>query len=74
MGKVDISLAQLLNNGWQISGHSSNRTAVGNAGAANNYDQETFTYLLTKNGKYITCLTVNPSPPTAESASYRMIN
>jgi hypothetical protein len=72
--KVDMGLTQLLDSGWQISGHSSNRVAVGNTGAANNYDKETFTCLLTKNGKYITCLIVNPTPPTAEIASCRRLD
>lgn len=42
---VDMSMTQLLNSGWQIAGHSSNRAAVGNAGSANNYDNTDFTYL-----------------------------
>jgi hypothetical protein len=55
--KTDSSLSELLNNDWQILGHSSNRVAVNSNGgpASNAYDQETFTFLLTKNKKYVMC-------------------
>ncbi len=73
-GKVEMSMTQLLNNGWQISGHSSSRAAVGNAGAANNYDSSNFTYLLTKNGRYITCIVQDPRPPIANNVACRSLN
>jgi hypothetical protein len=65
--KVDVSMTKLLDSGWLVSGYSSNRAAVGNAGAANNYDTSDFTYLLTKNGHYITCILENPRPPKSDS-------
>jgi hypothetical protein len=71
---VDMSMTQLLNSGWQIAGHSSNRAAVGNAGSANNYDNTDFTYLLTKNGRYITCILENPRSPVAKVAACRGLN
>jgi hypothetical protein len=73
-GKVEMSMTQLLNSGWQIVGHSSNRAAVGNAGSANNYDNTDFTYLLIKNGRYITCILENPRSPTAKVAACRSLN
>jgi hypothetical protein len=73
-GKVDISMTQLLNSGWQMSGHASNRAAVGNAGAANNYDSVYYTYLLTKNSHYITCIVQDPSPPIAKVVVCRSLN
>jgi hypothetical protein len=73
-GKVNMSMTQLLNSGWQISGHSSNHVAVGNAGSANNYDNAEYTYLLTKSGRYITCILENPRPPIAEVVSCRSLN
>jgi hypothetical protein len=73
-GKVNMSMTQLLNSGWQISGHSSNRAAVGNAGSANNYDNSEYTYLLTKSGHYITCIVQNPSPPIANVVACRSLN
>lgn len=72
--KVDASMTQLLNSGWQIVGHSSNRAAVGNAGAANNYDNTAFTYILTKDGRYITCILIEPRPPISNLASCRSLN
>jgi hypothetical protein len=71
---VDMNMTQLLNSGWQIVGHSSNRAAVGNAGSANNYDNTDFTYLLIKNGRYITCILENPRSPTAKVAACRSLN
>jgi hypothetical protein len=73
-GKVDMSMTQLLNSGWQISGHASNRAAVGNVGAANNYDSVYYTYLLTKNSNYITCIVQDPSPPIANVVACRSLN
>jgi hypothetical protein len=66
--KIDVSMEKLLNNGWKISGHSSSRAAVGGMGAANNYDEIIYTYLLTKNDNYITCIFLNPRAPSAEVA------
>jgi hypothetical protein len=52
--KTNTSLSELLNSGWQITAHSSNRVAASsNAGAS--FDEETFTFLLTKNKKYVMC-------------------
>jgi energy-converting hydrogenase Eha subunit H len=73
-GKVNMSMTQLLNNGWQISAHSSNHVAVGNAGSANNYDNAEYTYLLTKGGRYITCIVQNPLPPIANVVACRSLN
>jgi hypothetical protein len=73
-GKVNMSMTQLLNSGWQISGHSSNHVAVGNAGSANNYNNVEYTYLLIKSGRYITCIVENPRPPIAEVVSCRSLN
>jgi hypothetical protein len=71
--KVESSMEQLLNSGWQIVGHSSNRVAVGSAGAANNYDEIIYTYLLTKKGSYISCGLLGPRPPSAD-AGCRSLN
>jgi hypothetical protein len=73
-GRVNMSMTQLLNSGWQISAHSSNRAAVGNAGSANNYDNSEYTYLLTKSGRYITCIVENPRQPIANDVACRSLN
>jgi hypothetical protein len=73
-GKVEISMTQLLNSGWQITALASNRAAVGNAGSANNYDDSNIMYLLTKNGRYITCILENPRSPVAKVAACRSLN
>jgi hypothetical protein len=73
-GVVNMSMTQLLNSGWQITGLSSNRAAVGNAGSANNYDDSNLIYLLTKNGRHITCILENPRSPVAKVAACRSLN
>jgi hypothetical protein len=73
-GKVEMSMTQLLNSGWQITALASNRAAVGNAGSANNYDDSNIMYLLTKNGRYITCILENPRSPVAKVAACRSLN
>jgi hypothetical protein len=73
-GIVNMSMTQLLNSGWQITAISSNRAAVGNAGSANNYDDSNLIYLLTKNGRYITCILENPRSPVAKVAACRSLN
>jgi hypothetical protein len=70
-GKVDKTMTQLLNSGWQISDHSSNHVAVG---LPNNYDRVEYTYLLVKSGRYVTCIIENPRPPIAEIVSCRSLN
>jgi hypothetical protein len=71
--KIDVSMAELLNSGWKISGHSSSRTAFNN-GTIDRFDEITYTFLLTKNNDYIFCNTVNPSQPKANLAACRKIN
>ncbi len=71
--KIDVSMSELLNSGWRISGHSSSRTAFNN-GTIDRFDEITYTFLLTKNNDYVFCNTVNPSQPKANLAACRKIN
>jgi hypothetical protein len=72
--KVEVSLGELLSNGWQLLGTSSNRVAYQNSFSPGGFDETTFVYSLTKNGKYITCYLSNPKPPIAQTAGCRKIN
>jgi hypothetical protein len=63
--KVETSLSDLLNSGWQLIGIASNRAAYQNSFSPGGFDEETYSFSLTKNGKYIICLTANPSYPVA---------
>jgi hypothetical protein len=65
-----ISLKELLNGGWQITGHSSNRVIAN----FTSLDVRTLSFVLTKGGKYVVCLLENPSPPVANAASCRKLN
>jgi hypothetical protein len=70
--KVDLSMAQLLNSGWQIVAQSAYRSVFV---APNNYlDSRGFTYTLFKGGKYITCIIEDPKPPIANTAACRKLN
>jgi hypothetical protein len=64
--KAGASLSELLDNGWQISGHSSSHAAfrVANDDA---YNKKGYTFLLTKSNKYIMCFIENPLPPAART-------
>jgi hypothetical protein len=69
------TFSSLLDAGWQVSAHGTNRAATSpGASGYTPYDEETFSFLLTKNGKYIMCFIVNPRPPVAKSASCRILN
>jgi hypothetical protein len=73
--RIETSMEELLNKGWQIMSYNSNRAATSpGASGYRNYDTTNFTYLLTKNGKYITCILRDPSPPEATDAGCRKLN
>jgi hypothetical protein len=63
---VNQSLGELLDSGWKIISHSSHRVVIApyTTGAS---DEETYSYVLYKNGKYITCLIDNPRPDNTSS-------
>jgi hypothetical protein len=71
--KVDASMNELINSGWQITAHGTNRVAA-NSNAGNGFDISTFSFLLTKNSSYIICVFDNPKPPLASSVSCRKLN
>jgi hypothetical protein len=71
--EVQPSMSELINSGWQISAHGTNRVAA-NSNAGNGFDQSQFSFLLTKNGNYIICIADNPRPPIAYSAGCRRLN
>jgi hypothetical protein len=60
-----LSLSQLLDSGWQITGHGTNRVAA-NSSSGNSFDVKTYSFLLTKSGKYIICLLENPGQPATD--------
>jgi hypothetical protein len=72
--KIDMSLEQLLNNGWRVLNHSSNRAATAAAPGVSSSDIETYSFLLTKNDSHIICLLQNPSPPISKAAGCRRLN
>jgi hypothetical protein len=72
--KVEISLSELLNSGWQLLGVSSNRVAFQNSFSPNGLDEQTYVFSLIKDGKYIICAMTNPSVPVAKVAGCRRIN
>jgi hypothetical protein len=64
---IDKSLGELLDSKWTIIGHSSHRAVIApyTNGAV---DEETYSYILHKSGKYIDCLIINPRPDNAYAA------
>jgi hypothetical protein len=69
---VDSSLSQLLDSGWQLFSHGSNRAAF--RISPGGLDEETFTFILTKNSKYIMCRVTNPQAPIANLSGCRKLN
>jgi hypothetical protein len=72
--RVDTTLSGLLNSGWQLLGISSNRAAYQSSFSPNGFDETSFIFSLTKNGKHIICYLDNPKPPIAQIAGCRKIN
>jgi hypothetical protein len=70
---VGMTLNQLLNSGWQISGHSVYRVATSpGASGYRPYDETQYSFILTKNGKYVICLVLDPRPSMATSACRKL--
>ena len=67
-----LSLNELLDNGWQLTGHGTNRVAA-NSSTSNSFDIQTFSFLLTKGGKHIICILTDPGQP-ATDAKCRKLN
>lgn len=57
---VESSLTDLLNSGWKLVSFSSDRAATATGGGIGAIDEQTFSYILYKDGKYITCFITNP--------------
>jgi hypothetical protein len=71
--RVEMSLSDLINSGWQITAHGTNRVAT-NSINGGNFDISIFSFLLTRNNNYIICIFENPKPPIANSTSCRKLN
>jgi hypothetical protein len=69
-----ISMNDLLNSGWQLTAHSSNRAATAASPGVSSYEEIMHTFILAKNSKYIMCFVENPRPPIANAASCRKLN
>ncbi len=68
-----VSLSSLLNSNWQVIAHSTSRVAA-NSNAGNSFDVKSFTFLLTKSGKFILCNVEGPTPPVATDTGCRKLN
>jgi hypothetical protein len=70
--RIDQSIEELLNSGWQVIAHSSYRAVFASPG--NSINEISFSYVLSKGGKYVTCTIVNPKPPIADTSGCRRMN
>jgi hypothetical protein len=61
--KTETSLTELLNSGWQLMGMASNRVAYQNSFGPGGLNEETYSFFITKNGKYIVCIAPSPVSP-----------
>jgi heptaprenylglyceryl phosphate synthase len=71
---TDTSMTELLNSGWKIINHGSNRGTVSDQFGNKRFDEETYTFILNKEDKYILCYMINPRTPQAEFAACRSLN
>jgi hypothetical protein len=69
--KVEMSMASLLNSGWQISGHSSTHAAF-RVVNDDMFNEKGYTFLLSKNSKHVMCFVENPFAPTTNSACRKL--
>lgn len=70
---AEVNLSSLLNSNWQVIAHGTSRVAA-NSNAGNSFDVKSFTFLLTKGGKYILCNVEGPTPPIANNTGCRKLN
>jgi hypothetical protein len=56
---INKGMDELLNSGWQMVGHSTSRVIIF-PGSVNAKDEDTFTYILSKDKKIIQCTIYNP--------------
>jgi hypothetical protein len=63
---INQSLGELLDSGWKIISYSTNRVVIApyTNGAS---DEESYSYVLHKNGKYINCSIRDPRPDNSYS-------
>jgi hypothetical protein len=71
---IDSSLADLLNDGWKLVNQSSDRAAIATGGGIGAFDEQTFTFVLSKNGKYVMCAITNPSVRDGVYSRCRSLN
>jgi hypothetical protein len=71
---VDKSLTDLLNEGWKPVNQISDRAAIATTRGEGAFDEQTFGFLLVRNGKYITCLITNPKVVEGAYSRCRALN
>jgi hypothetical protein len=71
---VELSLTDLLNDGWRPINQSGDRAAISTSGGVGAFDIQTHQYLLVKNGKYITCVIANPRAIEGAYSQCRSLN
>jgi hypothetical protein len=71
---IKISMGELINSGYTITAHGSNRISPQSNVNGRSIDIQTITFLLVKDGKYVYCSLENPKPPIADIAGCRKIN
>jgi hypothetical protein len=65
---VEMSMTDLLNDGWRLIGHSAHRAATIHV------DTHSYTFILNRENKYIFCFIRDPESPQAETAGCRGLN
>jgi hypothetical protein len=66
-----LSLSELLDSGWQLTGHGTNRVAA-NSNSGNGFDVQTFSFLLIRGNKHIICILTDPGQPSTDAKCRRL--
>ena len=71
---ANISMTDLLNSGWQVTGHGISRVAASQSAISSGFDERLFTFMLTNGRKHVICISANPKPPIASASDCRKLN
>jgi hypothetical protein len=71
---TEMSLTELLDGGWKLIGHSTNRATTFNVAGGFVWDTQIYTFILNKENKYVFCYVKDPKTPQAETAGCRGLN
>lgn len=65
--RIEVSLSNLINSGWQVKEFSTHRAAYIYPFNSSSFSESSYVLFLTKDGKNIICTVINPTAPQSDS-------